>query len=191
VCAQVDTHPCRPVRLLCCLSRYSFPLACAIAPPWPALPSRCMALLTTANRLLPDLCTTGVHARNPPQRIHPPCKGFTSRRRERTPRPHPKGALGRRSSRGAGQSPALVACLSLSNRFVSRQRTCLPRFGIADGMPLLGQWGSPGCSWRGFGGLSYTQGIVYSIASRPRTPCSVHPVFVTSDFLGWRRAGRV
>jgi hypothetical protein len=56
VCAQVDTRPCRPVRLLCCLSHYSFPLACAIAPPWPALPSRCMALLTTANRLLPDLC---------------------------------------------------------------------------------------------------------------------------------------
>jgi hypothetical protein len=44
------------------------------------------------------------------------------------------------------------ARLSPSNRFVSRPRTCPPRFGSADGMPLLGQWGSPECSGRGLWG---------------------------------------
>jgi hypothetical protein len=42
--------------------------------------------------------------------------------------------------------------LILSKRFVLRQGSYPPRFGIADGMPLLGQWGSPGCSWRFRGG---------------------------------------
>jgi hypothetical protein len=86
---------------------------------------------------------------------------------------------------------ASMVCLILSNRFVLRQRTFPPRFAIDDGVPLLGQWGIPRCSWMVLWGPSYTQGIVSPIASRPKTPCSVHPVFVAPLSLGWRRAGRV
>jgi hypothetical protein len=52
------------------------------------------------------------------------------------------GSIGEKSA--LFPHPQKRRCLILSNRFVLRQRILSPRFGIADGMPLLGQWGSPG-----------------------------------------------
>jgi hypothetical protein len=99
---------------------------------------------------------------------------------------------GQPSDRGRMARP--VVCLSVSNRFLSHHGTFPPWLGIAGSLPLLGLWVGPGQTWQLVEGLVRAVLITrhdLPIASRPRTPCSVHQVFVTSCCLGWRQTGWV